>query len=162
MVAPDATLPLRPRNRMRIGVLLCALLISIAPAFATRSRSSHSSSNRSHSSHSYHSRSSGSRRSRASTGRSHHRSYGTRSPRASAYGVQRDSHGRIKRSAAAKDDFKRQHPCPSTGRSSGACPGYVIDHVRALECGGPDTSSNMQWQTVADGKAKDKTERRCR
>lgn len=156
---------------MRIRALLFALLISITPAFATRSSSSHSSSSHSHSSsHSYHSHSSGSRHSRSSTGRSHrsgsayssHRNYGTRSTRSTAYGVQRDSHGRIKRSAAAKNDFKRQHPCPSTGRSNGACPGYVIDHVKALECGGPDSASNMQWQTVADGKAKDKTERRCR
>jgi hypothetical protein len=147
---------------LRIGVLLCALLISIAPAFATRSSSSHSYSNRSHSTHSYHSRSSGSHRSHSTIGHTRHRTSSTRSPRTSAYGVQRDSHGRIKRSAAAKNDFKRQHPCPSTGRSSGACPGYVIDHVRALECGGRDNSSNMQWQTVADGKAKDKAERNCR
>lgn len=70
-----------------------------------------------------------------------------------------DSHGRIHRSAAAKDEFKRKHPCPSTGRSSGACPGYVIDHVQALACGGADAPSNMQWQTVAEGKEKDKTER---
>jgi hypothetical protein len=76
--------------------------------------------------------------------------------------VQRDSHGRIKRSEAAKNAFKHQQPCPSTGRTSGRCPGYVIDHVNPLECGGADAPSNMQWQTVADGKAKDKTERFCR
>lgn len=70
--------------------------------------------------------------------------------------------GRNKRSTAAKDEFKRQQPCPSTGRSSGPCPGYVIDHVSPLECNGADSPSNMQWQTVADGKAKDKTERYCR
>jgi hypothetical protein len=70
--------------------------------------------------------------------------------------------GRTERSTAAKDSFKRQQPCPSTGRSSGACSGYVIDHVRPLECGGADSPSNMQWQTIADGKAKDKTERYCR
>src|SRR5215469_345134 len=74
----------------------------------------------------------------------------------------RDSRGRIHRSTAAKDAFKRQQPCPSTGRSSGACPGYVIDHVKALECGGADAPSNMQWQTVVNGKAKDKWEKNCR
>ena len=74
----------------------------------------------------------------------------------------RTTTGRIKRSTAAKDSFKRQQPCPSTGRGSGPCPGYVIDHVNPLECGGADAPSNMQWQTVADGKAKDKTERNCR
>lgn len=76
--------------------------------------------------------------------------------------VRRDSHGRIKRSAGARDAFKRQQPCPSTGRRSGACPGYVIDHVRPLECGGADAPSNMQWQTTSAAKAKDKTERYCR
>lgn len=74
----------------------------------------------------------------------------------------RDARGRIRRSGAAKEAFKRQQPCPSTGRGSGACPGYVIDHVRPLECGGADAPENMQWQTIADGKAKDKTERYCR
>lgn len=76
--------------------------------------------------------------------------------------VQRDSHGKIKRSTAARSAFMRGHPCPSTGRTSGRCPGYVVDHVRALECGGLDDPSNMQWQTVADGRAKDRTERYCR
>jgi hypothetical protein len=76
--------------------------------------------------------------------------------------VTRDSHGKIKRSGAAKDAFKRENPCPATGKSTGSCPGYVIDHVNPLECGGADAPSNMQWQTVADGKAKDKAERYCR
>jgi hypothetical protein len=42
------------------------------------------------------------------------------------------------------------------------CPGYVIDHVKPRECGGADAPRNMQGQTVAAGKAKDKTEGRCR
>jgi hypothetical protein len=75
--------------------------------------------------------------------------------------VQRDKHGKIKRSSAAKSAFERQTPCPSTGKNHGACPGYVVDHVEALECGGADAPSNMQWQTVADAKAKDKIERTC-
>jgi len=70
----------------------------------------------------------------------------------------RDSRGRLMRSVAAKDAFKRNSPCPSTGRSRGACPGYVIDHIRALKRGGPDTPSNMQWQTIQAAKAKDKIE----
>ena len=63
------------------------------------------------------------------------------------------------RSASVKREFQLTHPCPATGRTSGACPGYVKDHIKALKCGGPDAVSNMQWQTVAEGKAKDKTER---
>jgi hypothetical protein len=72
--------------------------------------------------------------------------------------VPRDSHGRIKRSTSAKREFQRKHACPSTGKTSGSCPGYVIDHVQALCKGGADAPSNMQWQTVAEGKAKDKVE----
>lgn len=75
-----------------------------------------------------------------------------------AQGVQRDSHGKIARSQHAKSDFKKQHPCPSTGKSSGACPGYVIDHVKSLKRGGADQPSNMQWQTKQAAKEKDKTE----
>lgn len=67
------------------------------------------------------------------------------------------------RSHASIDAFKRAHPCPATHQSRGRCPGYVIDHVRPLCAGGPDQPANMQWQTVAAGKAKDKIERReCR
>jgi hypothetical protein len=73
-------------------------------------------------------------------------------------GVSRDTHGRIKRSAHAKDEFKHQQPCPSTGKSSGACPGYVIDHVDPLKRGGADAPSNMQWQTKEAAKEKDKWE----
>lgn len=69
-------------------------------------------------------------------------------------------YAKIERSVAAKDSFKKQHPCPSNGHTSGACPGFVIDHIKALACGGLDDPSNMQWQTVADAKAKDKIERK--
>jgi hypothetical protein len=66
-----------------------------------------------------------------STRRSHsHASSHTRthhSRRATTSSIMRDKHGRIKRSSAAKHDFERQHPCPSTGRTSGRCPGYVVD-----------------------------------
>jgi hypothetical protein len=67
------------------------------------------------------------------------------------------------RSLEVKHEFQRQHPCPSTGRPTGACPGYIKDHIVSLACGGPDSVANMQWQTVAAAKAKDKWERRgCR
>jgi len=75
-----------------------------------------------------------------------------------AQGVERDTHGKIKRSEKARDDFRSQHPCPSTGKPSGSCPGYVIDHVQPLKKGGKDEPSNMQWQTEAAAKAKDKWE----
>jgi hypothetical protein len=76
------------------------------------------------------------------------------------YGCSRDKHGKIKRSGEARNAFKHSHPCPSTGKSSGSCPGYVIDHVRPLSKGGADDPSNMQWQTNAAAKQKDKWERK--
>ena len=69
--------------------------------------------------------------------------------------------GEIHRSTKAINDFKRTHPCPATGvASTKSCKGYVIDHVKPLACGGADAPSNMQWQTIAEGKAKDKWERK--
>jgi hypothetical protein len=65
-----------------------------------------------------------------------------------------------RRSQKAKVAFKRENPCPATGKRKGSCPGYIIDHVIPLACGGMDAPSNMQWQTTADAKAKDKWERR--
>jgi hypothetical protein len=70
-----------------------------------------------------------------------------------AAGVARNSHGRIARSAKARRDFERK-----TGYPHGR-PGYVIDHVIPLANGGADAPANMQWQTKADAKAKDKWER---
>lgn len=62
------------------------------------------------------------------------------------------------RSYKAKAEFKRLHYCPSTGKNSGSCNGYVIDHIKPIACGGADSPSNMQWQTKAEAKAKDKWE----
>jgi hypothetical protein len=72
--------------------------------------------------------------------------------------VKRDSKGRIARDPKQKAQFEKTHPCPSNGKRSGACPGYVIDHVRPLKRGGADRPENMQWQTTADAKRKDRTE----
>jgi len=65
------------------------------------------------------------------------------------------------RSREVTREFQREHPCPSTGRTSGACPGYRKDHIKPLACGGPDAVWNLQWQTIADAKAKDRWERRA-
>ena len=70
---------------------------------------------------------------------------------------------KVSRSHSAVAEFKRQQPCPATGKSRGACPGWIIDHKTALACGGADTPVNMQWQTVTEARAKDKWERHgCR
>jgi hypothetical protein len=65
------------------------------------------------------------------------------------------------RSREVAREFQREHPCPSTGLASGRCPGYVKDHVVPLSCGGPDAPPNMQWQSTADARAKDRWERRA-
>ena len=63
------------------------------------------------------------------------------------------------RSYAARAEFARSHPCPSTGaHKPNKCTGYIIDHIKPLCKGGADAPSNMQWQTVAEAKAKDKWE----
>ena len=67
--------------------------------------------------------------------------------------------GRILRSAAAVSQFKKAHPCPANGATKGACPGYVVDHIVPLCACGADKPFNMQWQTLADSKVKDKLER---
>lgn len=67
------------------------------------------------------------------------------------------------RNAAQRAAFVQQHPCPATGKNTGPCPGFVVDHIEPLCAGGPDTPSNMQWQTAEAAKMKDKEERaRCR
>jgi hypothetical protein len=121
---------------MKHIALIFALLMAFTPAFG-RGRSGGYSGHHSYSSHSY-------TRSRIQHSRT--------SPRRTYH-----------RSRAARNAFQSTHPRPSTGRNYGACPGYVVDHVQPLACGGADAPSNMQWETVSEGKAKDKWERKgCR
>jgi hypothetical protein len=70
-----------------------------------------------------------------------------------AAGVRRSANGKGARSEAAKHRFESQ-----TGYPHGR-PGYMVDHIKPLACGGADAPFNMQWQTVAQAKAKDKVER---
>jgi hypothetical protein len=92
----------------------------------------------------------------------HHRGSSHRAPSHSApasrgpavHAGPRDERGRIVRSEAAKAAFMRQ-----TGYPHGR-PGYVVDHVVPLAKGGADAPGNMQWQTVAEARAKDKWERK--
>ncbi len=126
-----------------ITVLLLSFAILLSPVDLShaKSSSSHSKSSTSHSS-----------KSTKSSSGTH------KGGKKKAEGVNRDKHGKIARSSKSKDKFKKTHPCPSTGKTSGSCPGYVIDHIKPLKKGGSDDPSNMQWQTVTDAKAKDKWE----
>lgn len=70
----------------------------------------------------------------------------------------RTGHGSTKRDPHQRAKFMRSPPSPSTGKTSGACPGYVVDHIKPLKRGVADAPSNMQWQTKEAAKAKDKWE----
>jgi hypothetical protein len=61
----------------------------------------------------------------------------------------RDLSGNLARNPAPVLAFRSKHPCPATGSVTGACPGYVVDHVKALDRGGGDTPDNMRWRTIA-------------
>jgi hypothetical protein len=137
------------------ALLLLALCVALAnPSWATYHGSSHSSAGiKSASSHPRTSRSTSHGTKRALTHSRTSRSTSHRTRSALATGS-RDSHGRIRRNESAKREFERQTGYPK-GRK-----GYVVDHKTPLACGGADSPSNMQWQTTADAKAKDKVERR--
>lgn len=65
------------------------------------------------------------------------------------------------RSSAQVRLFRKLHACPK-GPDKGShyrCRGMVVDHIKPLDCGGKDAPSNMQYQTIAAAKAKDKVER---
>ena len=91
------------------------------------------------------------------SGHSHHAATTSSHSKAVPW-VHRDSHGKIARDPRQTNAFKQQHPCPSTGKSSGSCPGYVIDHVIPLKRGGVDSPANMQWQSNEAARQKDKWE----
>ncbi len=77
-------------------------------------------------------------------------------------GCERNTHGSIKRSAAARKQFMSDTKFPK-GRK-----GYVVDHIIPLACAADtrtstaaqqqhllDSPNNMQWQTKGEAKVKD-------
>lgn len=64
------------------------------------------------------------------------------------------------RSRSAVAQFKKATPCPLSGPGTCFRKGYVVDHIIALCAGGLDIPENMQYQTIAEAKAKDRWE--CR
>lgn len=55
--------------------------------------------------------------------------------------------------------FRHTHPCPATHSTTGACSGWVVDHLVPLCGGGADKPANMQWQRTAESYKKDTRER---
>ena len=57
----------------------------------------------------------------------------------------RNGRGEIIRRADVLSAFRKRHACPVTSAATGACPGWAVDHVIPLACGGCDAVSNLQW-----------------
>lgn len=76
----------------------------------------------------------------------------------------RNARGEIVRRADVLRAFRAIHPCPATGAARGPCPGWSIDHVIPLACGGCDKVLNLQWmkneiKSCAGASCKDRWER---
>ena len=77
-----------------------------------------------------------------------------RPPAIKCVGCPEDSQGLPQRNPHAERDFKRLQPCPSTGKTSGRCPGWVVDYVVPLKDGGLDDPTNLQWRWAPATKAR--------
>lgn len=85
---------------------------------------------------------------------------------AQAAPVRRDDHGRIYRSRAMVRQFQHMTVCPIT-RLTGRCTGMIVDHRVPLLCAKTESDrlrldhpDNMQYQTPAESRAKDRIEGR--
>lgn len=58
---------------------------------------------------------------------------------------ERDINGVIIRNSSVIKAYRRVHPCPSTLLFSDSCPGWSINHIIPLACGGCDSVSNLVW-----------------
>jgi hypothetical protein len=86
-------------------------------------------------------------------------------PRYCGAEVKREADGTIMRSRLVLKHYQILHPCPSTGLKTGACPGWALDHVIPLACGGCDEIGNLQWlkntiKSCAGAECKDRWERK--
>lgn len=74
-----------------------------------------------------------------------------------------DAAAHIDRDRAQVRAFRAENPCPATGLTRGACPGYHVDHITPLCAGGADRPENMQWITREDHRFKTLVDvRECR
>lgn len=65
------------------------------------------------------------------------------------------------RGGRATYQFRKYNACPSTGKFSGPCPGWVMDHLESLRCGGKDIPENLWWQRIGEARVKDTQEDEC-
>jgi hypothetical protein len=68
------------------------------------------------------------------------------------------------RDPAKVREFRKTHACPATGKTTGACAGWVVDHhvplcLQPLVSEDLDVPENMGWQEHAESLRKDKIER---
>ena len=80
------------------------------------------------------------------------RSHKISAPSTKCAACARDAKGRIARSKVAVQAFKKAIPVPEPAR------GWLSTIPFCSKRGGADDPSNMQWQTAAEAKAKDKIE----
>lgn len=78
---------------------------------------------------------------------------------------ERYANGRIKRNHTVLVVFEHLHPCPAPNHPPGACPGWAMDHIIPLACGGCDAVWNLQWlpleiKSCAGTTCKDRFERK--
>lgn len=59
--------------------------------------------------------------------------------------VIRNEDGSIPRDYKVVIEYKKIHPCPSTGLHYGACPGWSLNHNCPLACGCVDAVWNLSW-----------------
>jgi hypothetical protein len=68
---------------------------------------------------------------------------------------------KIPKDHAQQRAFRLANPCPSTGATTGDCPGFVIRYIRPRPCGGTDTPDNMEWRSDAMEKHHDKADEKA-
>src|SRR5262245_39744217 len=77
------------------------------------------------------------------------------------HSVRMERNENVKRSLSARAAFMHENPCPSTGRTQGKSPGWVVAYILPPACGGADSPSNMLWRTVEAAK-QDRNKLGCR
>jgi hypothetical protein len=64
------------------------------------------------------------------------------------------------RHTAQANAFRKANACPVTNKIQARCPGWVVNHIEPLACGGTDVPANMEWEQRAPSYKRDAFERR--